>query len=182
MNYSLSHTVVETKRMELIEIINSEGCSVFDATRFSIEEYVMGLPLTEHSYFEFREHFQNRCLQGKTYSGEKRYKFGFALTEVLERLFNVQISKYYIQIKSFIYEKMKEYEEKEELWNEEYCISFEDWVIALTDELHEEIPIDYFWNLKKDENSFKSNTQEVLSHPEKVVKSEISGDEELVKL
>lgn len=182
MNYSLSHTLVETKRMELIEIINSEGCSVFDAIRFSIEEYVMGLPLTEHSYFEFREHFQNRCLQSKTHSGENRYKFGFALTEVLERLFNVQISKYYIHIKTFIYEKMKEYEEKEELWNEDYCISFEDWVIALTDELHEEIPIDYFWNLKKDENSFKSNTQEVPSTIDTVVKREVLVEDELVKL
>lgn len=159
MNYSLSQTVVETKRMELIEIINSEGCSVFDAIKFSIEEYVMGLPLTEHSYFEFREHFQNRCLQEKTHFGGNRHKFGFALTEVLERLFNVQISKYYILIKTFIYEKMKEYEEKEEMWNEESCISFEDWVNAVTDELHEEIPIDYFWNLSsqdKDESISES--------------------------
>jgi hypothetical protein len=156
MNYNLSQTIVETKRMELIEIINSEGCSVFDAIKFSIEEYVMGLPLSEHSYFEFKEHFQNRCLQEKTRSGETRYKFGYALTEVLERLFNVQISKYYILIKTFIYEKMKEYEEKEEMWNEEYCISFEDWVNAVSNELHEDIPIDYFWTLTKDENEVEN--------------------------
>lgn len=157
MNYNLSQTVVETKRMELIEIINSEGCSVFDSIRFSIEEYVMGLPLTEHSYFEFREHFQNRCLQVKTRSGETRYKFGNALTEVLEQLFNVQISKHYILIKSFIYEKMKEYEEKDEMWNEEYCISFDDWVSAVSFELEEEIPIDYFWNLNKSDEKIKES-------------------------
>ncbi len=162
MNYNLSQTVVETKRMELIEIINSEGCSVFDAISFSIEEYVMGLPLTEHSYFEFREHFQKRCLQERTTSGETRYKFGYALTEVLERLFNVQISKYYILIKTFVYEKMKEYEEKEEMWNEEYYISFEDWVNAVTDELHEEIPIDYFWNLTENE---KEDLFKITSEP-----------------
>ena len=156
MNYSLSKTIIESKKMELIEIINSEGCSVFDAMKFSIEEYVMGLPLTEHSYFEFREHFQNRCLKEKTHLGETRYKFGYALTEVLERLFNVQISKYYILIKTFIYEKMKEYEEKEEMWNEEYCISFEDWVNAVSNELHEDIPIDYFWTLTKDENEVEN--------------------------
>jgi hypothetical protein len=182
MNYNLSQTIVETKRMELIEIISSEGCSVYDAIRFSVEEYFMGLPLTDHSYFEFREHFQKRCLQRRTPSGETRYKFGNALTEVLERLFYVQISKNYILIKTFIYDKMKEYEEKEEMWNEEYCISFEDWVNTLTDELHEETPIDYFWNLKKNEDSFKSNTQEVESQQEKGVKREDSIEEKLVKL
>ena len=51
---------------------------------------------------------------------------------------------------------MKEYEEKEEMWNEEYCISFEDWVNAVSNELHEDIPIDYFWTLTKDENEVEN--------------------------
>lgn len=162
MNYSLSKTIIESKKMELIEIINSEGCSVFDAMKFSIEEYVMGLPLTEHSYFEFREHFQNRCLKVKNHFGETRYKFGYALSEVLDRLFYDHISKNYLLIKSFVYEKMKEYEEKEEMWNEEYCISFDEWVGSICDELHEEIPIDYFWNLTKndDEEGVSKNNSE----------------------
>lgn len=169
MNYNLSQTVVETKRMELIEIISSEGCSIFDAISFSIEEYFMGLPLTEHSYFEFREHFQKRCLQRKTHSGEIRNKFGYALTEVLERLFDVQISKYYILIKTFIYDKMKEYEEKDEMWNEEWCCSFEDWVASVCGELSEQIPVDYFWNLSNNQNVEKilknnsDNTDEELN-------------------
>lgn len=115
MTYDQKQTVIEIKRKELIQIIEMEGCLVHNAIDFAIEEYILGLPCDEYSYFDFKEHFEKRYLKYSFDTSE--WKFGNSMIEVLLHLFDKQLSKVYMEIKTYVY-KYFELLEKED--NEEY--------------------------------------------------------------
>ena len=102
MTYDQKQTIIEIKRKELIDIIEKEGCLVYNAIEFAIEEYILGIPCDEHSYFDFKEHFEKRCLKYQWSPSE--WKYGNSMTEVLLHLFDKQISKAYMEIKKYVYQ------------------------------------------------------------------------------
>lgn len=102
MTYDEKQTIIEIKRKELIDIIEKEGCMVYNAIEFAIEEYILGLPCGEDSYFGFKEHFEKRCLKYEWSPSE--WKYGNSMTEVLLHLFDKQISKAYMEIKKYVYQ------------------------------------------------------------------------------
>ena len=102
MTYDEKQTIIEIKRKELIDIIEKEGCMVYNAIEFAIEEYILGLPCGEDSYFGFKEHFEKRCLKYEWSPSE--WKYGNSMTEVLlhwavsSRFYLLKLSFYCIQV------------------------------------------------------------------------------------
>ena len=160
MNYQKQKEVAEVKRKELIGILESAGCTTFDAVQFAIEEYFLGNKNTKYSYQEYHEHFVTRSLNRKI-GNDLRPRFGHQMTEVLDRLFYEHLSNIYMVIKTAVYKRMDELKESDDLWvSGEYCANFEEWVNAYSDEFiyDEDIDnedterteyhvVDYDWNL-----------------------------------
>jgi len=152
MNYDQKQTMIEINRQRLTDIILSIGCSPWDAAQFAIEEYFLELPCDEYSYHNYREHFINRYIKDERFDGTKSYRFGTVMTEILIHLFDVQISKAYMVIKTAVYKKMDELKETDDLWEfGRHIADFEDWVSAWTQEFCDgdnEI-VDADWIIKK---------------------------------
>jgi hypothetical protein len=150
MNKDKLQTIVEMEREKLTDILLSVDCTNWEAAQFAIEEYFIGEPCGDYDYHNFRKHFTDRYLKTEYADGTLHYRFGTALTEVLNHLFDVQISKAYIAIKKVVYKKMDELKEKNELWSLDYILDFENWCSAWTQEFSDgdEI-VDINWNIKK---------------------------------
>lgn len=106
MNSDLQQTIIETKREELIEILKENGCTIWDAAEFALQEYVMGVPNGEYNYHEYHEHFNQRYLR----DSEGEHRFGTAMYGVMQQLFYKHISKGYSLIKNTIYDYMEAHE------------------------------------------------------------------------
>ena len=112
MTYDQKQTIIEIKRKELIQIVEMEGCMVYNAIEFAIEEYILGLPCDDGCYYGFKEHFEKRCLKYQWSPYE--WKYGNSMTEVLLQLFDKHISKAYTEIKKYVYEFLDTLEKEEE--------------------------------------------------------------------
>lgn len=104
MNSDLKQTIIETKREDLIEILREEKMSVWEAAEFAMQEYVMGIPNGDYNYHEYHDHFTTRYLKNE----EGEWKFGTAMTSVMQHLFHKHISKGYTAIKNAIYQHMED--------------------------------------------------------------------------
>lgn len=151
MNKDRLQTIVEIERETLINMLTSIGCTNWNAAEFAIEEYFIGEPCGDYDYHNYRKHFTQRFLKRELLDGSSNYRFGTALTDVLNHLFDVQISKAYITIKKEVYQKMDELKENGELWTCDYVADFEEWVgswsMDFCDGNNEVVDID--WNIKK---------------------------------
>ena len=152
MDYNKLQTIVESNRQQLTDIILSVGCSPFDAAEFAIQEYFLEQPNGEYDYHAYHEHFKERFLKREYVGGTNNYRFGKLMTQVLDHLFQVQISKSYIAIKNEAYQKMDELKEQEELWEfGVHVADFEEWCSAWAQEFIEgdnEV-VDMDWKIKR---------------------------------
>lgn len=148
MTSDLMQTVIETKREDLIQILREEKMSVWEAAEFALQEYVMGCPNNEYNYHEYHEHFTTRYLK----NDEGDYKFGTAMTSVMQHLFHQHISKAYSAIKNAVYEFMDSQDKQPEedridLKAFDYNLSeMADYVVYFKLELLKEI-VDKDWNI-----------------------------------
>lgn len=148
MNNDLQQTIIETKREDLIEILRQEKMSVWEAAEFALQEYVMGVPNNEYNYHNYHEHFTKRYLK----DDEGDYKFGTAMTSVMQHLFHQHISKAYSTIKNAVYEYMDAQdkapaEDRIDLKTFDYNLSeMADYVVYYKMELIKEI-VDVNWNI-----------------------------------
>lgn len=145
-------TILEMERQQLVDIISSVGCTPWEAAQFAIEEYFIGEPNGDYNYHNFRQHYINRYLKDSRHDGTLHFRFGTALTEVLQHLFDVQISKGYIAIKKAVYEKMDQLKKDDELWEfGKHIADFENWASAWTEYFcdGEDEIVDINWNIKK---------------------------------
>jgi hypothetical protein len=104
MTSDLVQTIIETKREELIEIMKENGCLVWSAGEFALQECIMGIPNGDYNYHNYHEHYTQRYLKDDV--GD--WKYGTAMTHVLQQLFHKHFSKAYSAIKNAVYEYMDE--------------------------------------------------------------------------
>ena len=152
MNHDKLQTIVESNRQQLTDIILSVGCTPFDAAEFAIQEYFLEQPNGEYDYHAYHDHFKERYLKTEYFDGSKHYRFGKLMTQVLDHLFDVQISKCYIAIKKAVYNKMDELKENDELWQFGLHIAdFEEWCGAWSQEFveGENEVVDMDWRIVK---------------------------------
>jgi hypothetical protein len=95
-------TIIEIKRDELIKQMEQDGCRVWEAAEFAVQEYVLGVPNGEYSYHNYHEHYIERYLK----NDEHDWKYGTAYISVMQQLFHKHFAKAYSLIKTAIYEHL----------------------------------------------------------------------------
>ena len=93
-------TIIETKRDELIKQMEQDGCRVWEAAEFAVQEYVLGIPNGEYNYHNYHDHYTARYLNNE----EHEWKYGTAYIQVMQQLFHKHFAKAYSAIKNHIYE------------------------------------------------------------------------------
>jgi len=152
MNYDKLQTIIEIKREELIDMIESMGCYTFTAVDFAIEEYTLDMECGEYSFHNYHDHYTKRFL--KTEMGN--YRFGLLMTEVFQHLFSQQIGPAYVQIKKIVYKELDKIKANDEWWNSNYIATFAEWCGAVNETIMEEKKIGHGWlKIKKPKEPVK---------------------------
>jgi hypothetical protein len=154
MDYNKKQDIIENKRKELIEVVNSMGCSVYEAVGFAIQEHFLGIPF-KNDYSDddqFEESFKQIYLR-RDNNHSKELVYSKTMTEVLEHLYSKQISNTYVEIKKFVYARLEEELAEGSYWgteNFDWCDEFKDWLWFMEEKLHDEIMdtlVDNNWNI-----------------------------------
>jgi len=165
MKYNQLQDVIEMKRKELIDVVNSMGFTTSEAVGFAIQEHYLGIPI-KNDYSddnEFEESFEKLFLRRK--DGDLVYSY--TMTEVLEHLYSKQIGKTYIEIKKYVYARLEEEIKEGSYWgkdNFDFGDDFTEWLWFMEDKLYTEVDesvADDNWNIippKKEKiNKIKEN-------------------------
>lgn len=113
MDYNTKQNILEMKRKFLIDVAEELNCTVNDAVCFAIEEYYLERPNTQYSYHDYKDHYMSKIIgRNKNYPNH-----GKMMTEMLEHLFDSQISECYAQIKKFVYSYFEYLHNKGEGWS-----------------------------------------------------------------
>lgn len=126
----------------LIKIINSEDCSVFDAIKYTVEDYVLNPQFTVNCSRGFDTHFEKSCLPHfDSSSGRKISKFSIETSESLRIIYNKVIKDKYLKLRLKVFELLKELTQEGEIWNEDYFCSFSDWVSFESCSIYEQLDL-----------------------------------------
>jgi hypothetical protein len=152
MKYNQLQDVIEMKRKELIDVVNSMGFTTSEAVGFAIQEHYLGIPI-KNDYSddnEFEESFEKLFLRRK--DGDLVYSY--TMTEVLEHLYSKQIGKTYIEIKKYVYSRLEEEKKNNLYWGSgyEFGDEFKEWLWHFEDLIYQEVServADDDWNIIK---------------------------------
>ena len=152
MKYNQLQDVIEMKRKELIDVVNSMEFTTSQAVGFAIQEHYLGIPI-KNDYSddnEFEESFKKLFLRRK--DGDLVYSY--TMTEVLEHLYSQQIGKTYIEIKKYVYSRLEEEKKNNLYWGTDYEFGdeFKEWLWHFEDLIYQEVSecvADDDWNIIK---------------------------------
>jgi hypothetical protein len=149
MNQDDIMTIIETKRDELIKQMEQDGCRVWEAAEFAVQEYILGVPNGEYNYHNYHEHYLERYLKNE----EHDWKYGTAYIAVMRQLFHKHFSKGYTAIKNCIYEyldneALKPDDERIDLKSFGYNVEEFTSYIVFEKDVYENV-VDKDWNILK---------------------------------